>query len=82
MAGYSVEYEAFDSFKEILFNFTQHTCSLDGCENISFIQCAYCRKVICLNCFLSEYHYHYQGEELNNEDIDDNEETDDENINN
>lgn len=58
MAGYDVEYEPFESFKEILFNFNEHTCTVNNCENISFIQCSHCRKILCLGCFLEDYHFH------------------------
>lgn len=57
-AGFIDEYIRFESIKEILFEFNQAYCSTELCLSEPFIQCAYCRNVLCIDCFFVKYHFH------------------------
>jgi hypothetical protein len=57
LAGFEVPEIPFESLKKTLFEFNED-CSTENCLELPFIKCIYCKKVLCLNCFFVNYHFH------------------------
>ena len=57
-SGYNVRQEIFDHPDQTIFDIDSEECSNPNCITSCFIQCAYCRKKLCLNhCFVSFHHH-------------------------
>lgn len=48
----------FSSVIQVCFSFNQDFCDQSSCEAFSFIQCSYCRHVLCFEHFFLGYHTH------------------------
>lgn len=57
--GFIDDYIRFESLKDICFDFRQAYCSTQNCILEPFIQCSYCRSVLCTKCFFLDYHAHF-----------------------
>ena len=53
--------ERFEAANEILFKLDKVImCTNDECSNVSFINCAHCRKIVCFDCFVhTDEHFHF-----------------------
>jgi len=66
-AGYSVpnydENVGFLDVVQVCFSFQKGWCEVADCNNLRFVQCAHCRKCICMHHFCSTMfeHLHFDG---------------------
>lgn len=62
LCGYSLgggEIQRFENANKVLFDLDK-TKSCCNCSKASFIKCAWCREIICFDCFLlNEVHFHF-----------------------
>lgn len=56
------EMQEFDNANKVLFDLDKVTmCSTDSCSKVSFIKCAFCRSIICFDCFIKkDDHFHFE----------------------
>jgi hypothetical protein len=48
----------FKNVKELCFTFKDNSCSIDNCNETTFICCSWCEKSLCINHFFIDYHVH------------------------
>jgi Tc5 transposase C-terminal domain/Tc5 transposase DNA-binding domain/DDE superfamily endonuclease len=49
---------SFQNVKEVCFTFTDYSCSVDNCNEMIFIQCSWCERLLCIYHFFTDYHFH------------------------
>jgi hypothetical protein len=54
--GFQVPKCPYLNLNDICFRFTEPTCH--NCDEVAFIKCSICRKVLCIKCFFINYDYH------------------------
>jgi hypothetical protein len=48
----------FQSVTEVCFTFRSSSCQIKDCSLSPFIQCSWCRRLLCFEHFFAEYHFH------------------------
>lgn len=57
-SGFPIDVVRFDHPDKVIFDIELEQCSYSNCCQSAFIQCAYCRKNLCIQHFYNENHYH------------------------
>jgi hypothetical protein len=48
----------FKNVKEVCFTFEHNSCSVNKCDETTFICCSWCERSLCINHFFLDYHVH------------------------